>query len=182
MMCVGFKINLFKGPILGILIMCSPCFISLPPGDPEEPEFNQQDSWSSFCRHPGRLSGSSTRSACKFNIPGVSCFVLFFSCRLVFKILAVTHINVLGMLQMRKGNKDPSPMVQISVQDTTKESKVRIKLLYLTAVCVSLMSKKHFLSASPSVCRPAMEPTTPPGGTLLLSSFRIPANRTSTFK
>lgn len=29
---------------------------------------------------------------------------------------------------MRKGNKDPSPVVQISIQDTTKESKVRIKL------------------------------------------------------
>lgn len=25
---------------------------------------------------------------------------------------------------MRKGNKDPSPMVQISIQDTTRESKV----------------------------------------------------------
>lgn len=75
---------------------------------------------------------------------------VFFSCGFVLKILAVTHTNVLGMLQMRKGNKDPSPMVQISVQDTTKESKVRIKLLYLTAVCVRLMSKKLFLSTSPS--------------------------------
>lgn len=29
---------------------------------------------------------------------------------------------------MKKGNKDPSPMVQLSVEDTTKESKVGIHL------------------------------------------------------
>lgn len=27
---------------------------------------------------------------------------------------------------MRKGNKDPSPMVQISIEDTTRESKVLV--------------------------------------------------------
>ncbi|KAK7884301.1 hypothetical protein WMY93_027424 [Mugilogobius chulae] len=37
-------------------------------------------------------------------------------------ILAV-YLDQAHALPMRKGNKDPSPMVQISVQDTTKESK-----------------------------------------------------------
>lgn len=37
------------------------------------------------------------------------------------------HFNITltdCLLQLRKGNKDPSPVVQISIQDTTKESKV----------------------------------------------------------
>ncbi|XP_067448336.1 extended synaptotagmin-1 [Thunnus thynnus] len=37
-------------------------------------------------------------------------------------ILAI-YLDQASQLPMRKGNKDPSPMVQISVQDTTKESK-----------------------------------------------------------
>lgn len=32
------------------------------------------------------------------------------------------------LFKMRKGNKDPSPMVQISIQDTTRESRVRRRL------------------------------------------------------
>lgn len=43
------------------------------------------------------------------------------------EFLSLTHIDGFDILQMRKGNKDPSPMVQISIQDATKESKVRIK-------------------------------------------------------
>uniref|UniRef100_A0A671VJD4 Extended synaptotagmin 1 n=1 Tax=Sparus aurata TaxID=8175 RepID=A0A671VJD4_SPAAU len=39
------------------------------------------------------------------------------------KFSSVTHIDGFDILQMRKGNKDPSPMVQISIQDATKESK-----------------------------------------------------------
>uniref|UniRef100_A0A3Q3LAH7 Extended synaptotagmin-like protein 1a n=1 Tax=Mastacembelus armatus TaxID=205130 RepID=A0A3Q3LAH7_9TELE len=38
-------------------------------------------------------------------------------------ILAV-YLDQAYELPMRKGNKDPSPMVQISIQDTTKESKI----------------------------------------------------------
>ncbi|KAM3617703.1 uncharacterized protein V6R79_009942 [Siganus canaliculatus] len=37
-------------------------------------------------------------------------------------ILAV-YLDQAHQLPMRKGNKDPSPMVQVSIQDTTKESK-----------------------------------------------------------
>lgn len=30
-------------------------------------------------------------------------------------------------LQLKKGNKEPNPMVQLSIQDVTQESKVRAK-------------------------------------------------------
>lgn len=33
-------------------------------------------------------------------------------------------VRVLVSLQMKKGNKEPSPMVQLSVQDLTRESRV----------------------------------------------------------
>lgn len=35
---------------------------------------------------------------------------------------------------MKKGNKDPNPMVQLSVQDVTRESKVTVKCSILDCV------------------------------------------------
>lgn len=38
----------------------------------------------------------------------------------------ITRAVFLFFIQMKKGNKDPSPLVQLSVQDTTKESRVSL--------------------------------------------------------
>ena len=40
------------------------------------------------------------------------------------------------LMQMKKGNKDPSPMVQLSVQDTTKESKVSLTDIKVLKLCM----------------------------------------------
>lgn len=38
--------------------------------------------------------------------------------------------------QLKKGNKEPNPMVQLSIQDVTQESKVRAKRLLWEVSCV----------------------------------------------
>lgn len=38
--------------------------------------------------------------------------------------------------QLKKGNKEPNPMVQLSIQDMTQESKVRARISLWEMVCV----------------------------------------------
>lgn len=46
------------------------------------------------------------------------------------------------ILQLKKGNKEPNPMVQLSIQDVTRESKVRARMPLWEVSCVGGCGKE----------------------------------------
>lgn len=63
----------------------------------------------------------------------------------LFVVLSV-FVPVSSDFQMKKGNKDPNPIVQIAVQDVTRDSRVR-RTPAICIPCDPLFSLTHFPSS-----------------------------------
>lgn len=82
---------------------------------------------------------------------------------------------------MKKGNKEPNPMVQLSVQDITRESKVSLlgkAIMILEIVCVCVFWFYIQLVLFYFALRPVTQPLIQSGRKLSPSSSRILASKT----
>lgn len=79
---------------------------------------------------------------------------------------------------MKKGNKEPNPIVQLSVQDTKKESKVTATRESVCTMRDSFISFKNVLFRFRFVTPPLIQS----GRKRLPSSSKILTNKTSTFR